>query len=265
MNTDLCDWAMLAKEFEKQKYIQMPCIIQPKLNGIRVKWDCNIKRFVTRQGEIVSKDIIPHLYAAYHNSACSLDGELYCHGMAFQDIYARVAIGRIRAHLDVNKIQFHVFDIISQDLTEQRIAQTAVYGMVPCLKIFSLEELYFHHTIWVAQGFEGTMVRRLGQPYIIGRTDALLKLKNKHEMTVTIVGFQEGEGKFKGKVGAILVSTGKHRFKLGGGKITEDQREMLWKDQPNWLNRQIIIEYCETSMSGKPLKAQVKCLHIPIA
>lgn len=250
---------MLAKDFEDQEAVHMPCIIQPKLNGVRAKWDPERRLFISRQGEVFNALAIPHLYDGYLNVTTCLDGELYCHGMAFQDICGIVAIARTSAHPDHQKVQFWPFDVISSAPTEERLKHHNI--VVPWHHAGSIADIKYHHEQWIAQGFEGTMIRRLGVPYQAGRTADLLKLKKKHTASVTITGFEPGKGKFLGAVGAVWVDlNSKHHFKLGGGNISENQRRAMWQKRDEWLGRTISIEYCETATSGKPLKAQIKSL-----
>lgn len=255
-------WAMLATAYEAVEHIDYPVIGQPKLNGIRAKWTG--RDLVSRQGKIWNRAALPHIYDklsywSERNPNVILDGELYCHGLPFQEIEARAAVKRVSPHADCGKLDFHAFDIISDLDTESRqIKLSQCYKpWVAVCKISSQTEQETWLKTFVEYGYEGLMLRYYGCSYRPGRTTALIKVKPLHYAKVTVMGCYEGLGKFKGMLGGFNVRMGSVAFNVGGGNITEIERGLVWQDRKAWIGREIFIAYRDTFSSGKPVQAQI--------
>ncbi len=98
-----------------------PVLASPKLDGIRLlSQHMGGNRVECRSyGNIVYK----HLgeietqvcdFLAYFSSYATLDGELYCHGMTLHQIASAVKTINER-HVDLDKIQYHIFDVVCDD------------------------------------------------------------------------------------------------------------------------------------------------------
>jgi DNA ligase-1 len=104
----------------------------------------------------------------------------------------------------------------------------------------------------VANGEEGIMINILDAPYEFKRTNNLLKVKKMQTMDLEIIGFEEGEGRLAGTLGAILV-----RYKNGnvvkvGSGFSDDLRVTIWDNQSDYLGKIAEISYFEetTNASG---------------
>src|SRR5262249_18549591 len=69
-----------------------------------------------------------------------------------------------------------------------------------------------------ALGGEGLMLRQPGSKYEAGRSSTLLKVKTFHTAEAVVIGHQPGEGKHKGRCGALVarMPDGKE-FRIGTG------------------------------------------------
>jgi DNA ligase-1 len=87
-------------------------LIQPKLDGIRCVATHNTMR--TRRNEPIQS--LPHIQEALSTlpPGVKLDGELYCHGLSFQEHLSIVK--RNDPHRDYSKMYYHVFDVQTEDL-----------------------------------------------------------------------------------------------------------------------------------------------------
>lgn len=86
----------------------------------------------------------------------------------------------------------------------------------------------------VAGGYEGIMIKDPKAPYETKRTHAWLKQKPFIEVSLTVVGLEEGTGKNAGRLGA-LVCQGEDdgvqiRTNVGSG-LTDAMRDHMWRDQ----------------------------------
>lgn len=109
----------------------------------------------------------------------------------------------------------------------------------------------------VANGEEGIMINICDALYEFKRTNSLLKVKKMQTMDLEIVGFEEGEGRLAGTLGAILV-----RYKDGnvvkvGSGFSDRLRGELWKARGDFLGTIVEIQYFEETTNadgGKSLR-----------
>lgn len=109
----------------------------------------------------------------------------------------------------------------------------------------------------VAMGEEGIMINIYDAPYEFKRTNSLLKVKKMQTMDLEIVGFEEGEGRLAGTLGAILV-----RYKDGnivkvGSGFSDSLRGELWGARGDFLGTIVEIQYFEETTNadgGKSLR-----------
>ena len=102
----------------------------------------------------------------------------------------------------------------------------------------------------VAAGEEGIMINIYDAIYEFKRTTNLLKCKKMQTMDLEIVGFEEGEGRLAGKLGAVLV-----RYKNGnvvkvGSGFSDELREMIWDHQDETLGKIIEVQYFEETKNA---------------
>lgn len=261
---------MEAVNFDDVDFIPYPVILQPKLNGIRARWDG--KQLVSRQCEIWNESALPLVFTALHkwsalNPGIVLDGELYAHGAPFQVLEGICAVKRTKPKEGHHLIQLHAFDIISEEPAEKRLEK--------------LSQIYKPHVgfqlvsnprdidSWLAQCvehmFEGVMLRLLGVPYQVGRTEALIKLKPWRYATAEIVDFNEGKGKYKGTLGALVLKStfsGRTVIYCSSGSISDEERGRVWNNKDFWLKRMVTIRYRELSKSYTPLQPQIYKLFV---
>lgn len=109
----------------------------------------------------------------------------------------------------------------------------------------------------VANGEEGIMINICDALYEFKRTNSLLKVKKMNTLDLEIVGFEEGEGRLAGTLGAILV-----RYKDGnvvkvGSGFSDRLRGELWKARGDFLGTIVEIQYFEETTNadgGKSLR-----------
>ena len=76
-----------------------------------------------------------------------------------------------------------------------------------------------------------------------------MKLKAFHDADLLIVGFEEGTGKHRGKLGAIIVDHKGVNVKVGSG-FSDDLREKIWDDTNTFKGRMVEIRYQEITEDG---------------
>ena len=103
----------------------------------------------------------------------------------------------------------------------------------------------------IANQEEGVMINICDAKYEFGRTWNLMKVKKMNTLDLEIIGFEEGEGRLAGTLGAILVEYKNNVVKVGSG-FSDELRAEIWKDRIFWFGRICEIQYFEetTNQNG---------------
>lgn len=200
--------------------------VSEKLDGVRGYWDG--EKLLTRGGERIAA---PAWFTAGWPKV-ALDGELWAGRGQFSKAVSTVR----QQHPDDaawRALRFMVFDLPAQggSFSERipvlnglvsRIDQPWVQAVAQS-KVTSPAALQALLAKTVQLGGEGLMLHRGASFYQALRNDDLLKLKTHEDAEARVIAHVEGQGKYAGKLGALLVETpssnGKpgRRFKLGTG------------------------------------------------
>lgn len=101
----------------------------------------------------------------------------------------------------------------------------------------------------VLLGQEGLMMNYKDAPYEFKRTNKLVKVKQVYTADVRIKGFEEGTGRNKGKLGALLIETPQGvEVKVGSG-LTDFYREEIWNKQAGYIGTICEIAFTTPSTS----------------
>ena len=278
---------LLCYPFEEKRLMKWdtwPVIVQPKLDGERVRalWLPSGPILLSSTEEVIHS--MPHLLDALKEwwprsgipLEWELDGELYSHGLSFEDIHSRVS-RKVNLHEDHRTIKLWLFDLIpSEEASPTVIDQTSrlltlkkgfvradhhpSITLTPFLLADSPEEVLSAMQSYVAQEFEGIIVRHPLAPYTRRRSTYVMKYKPKQMDAYIISGFQEEmtkEGHPKGTLGAFLANpigepSPEHQFAVGSG-FTKEERATFWNNQHTLLGRPLLVAYQNiNSKSGKP-------------
>lgn len=211
---------MLAEMYDpskKQKFNIANCIIQPKLDGIRLlarKVDDEVLLYA-RSGAL--KTTTPHVNEQLNEvmeNGEILDGELYKHGLELEDILSLVQ--STKNTKDTSEIEYWVYDIprmgnlVESEPYFKRLNEFMNrYGdsgdivsesvrLTPSIQLESIQEIEQFHTDIVNDGYEGAILRNPLAPYQNKRTKDLLKVKKFQDAEFEIIGVKEGKGKLAG-------------------------------------------------------------------
>lgn len=266
---------MLAHPFEEKRVKKWPQAVEPKLDGVRVLAfvsggpDKGVK-FYSRSGkEFTTFDALkqPILDAA---DACGwgamhfvLDGEVV--SGSFNKTVSEVR----RSSAQATDAHFHIFDLLPRTVfsenhpskrtyTERRKLIEGLVGplpkdgplkLLPRYLVNSVAEIHSLYESVRARGLEGLIVKDPDALYVLKRSHAWMKIKAEESVDVEIVGFEEGTGKYEGKLGALVVNHKGVRVNVGSG-LSDSQRESFWADQSMLTGRLCEVEYHEITPDG---------------
>lgn len=136
-------------------------------------------------------ETLPHISNIETPEGIYLDGELYAHGLSFQENMKLIKKNRPES---VN-VKYHVYDMISDlpfgrriQLLHDAVKNVKNIELVETYIINSEEELKHFHSQFIQEGYEGTMVRWGTEGYQMDkRSSNLLKYKDFIDEVATIV------------------------------------------------------------------------------
>lgn len=266
--------------------LDYPVLVQPKLDGIRA---------VVKDGRLLSRSLKPIPNAAIRAALEQpqfegLDGELIVGDPTADDCYRRTCSFVMAEDKTDEPWAFFVFDQHDSDKpVEQRIDLMArlAASVNPNVTIVGTSTVYDSHelarleAVYLAEGYEGGIIRTPGSAYKFGRSGKkgpLLKLKRYIDYEAEVVGVIEeqhngneaqtnelgrtqrsshADNKVgKGTLGALVVKAlnGPHEgveFKVGTG-FTASQREELWDDHATLIGCVVKIKSFPVGTKDRP-------------
>ena len=114
---------------------------------------------------------------------------------------------------------------------------------VPSYRVYSMKEAQAIADEYISEGGEGAIVKKLDTIWKDGTSKDMVKIKAVLDADLLCVDVEEGSGKYKGKVGALVLETscGRLKGKVGTGLSDKD------RDKPfdYYIGKVIEIQYNE--------------------
>lgn len=241
-------------------------LIEVKLDGVRVITICypsgHVDQYSRNGKELVN---FPHIkqqiakHAKLFKTAVVLDGEVM--SSSFQDLMKQV---HRKSDVTSNDAVLNLFDILSLDEFKAGVGAypqsdrstllnnwyEPIQDHMPNVTVVGQELVDLDSSEGLARfgqinadaiagGYEGIMIKDPGAVYECRRSHAWLKQKPFIEVSLTVVGFEEGNGRNAGKLGAIICEgedDGKGiRVNVGGG-FTDNERDDFWNNRDSILS-----------------------------
>ncbi len=255
---------MLAQDFNKRgKSISFPCLVQRKLDGVRCV--ASAKGLFSRNGKA-----FPHLKTikaeilAIGEEGILLDGELYSDTLTFQEIVGLVKKEKIKPadEAKLNQIHLCVYDVIDTTLTnvERNAKLTDMFAkhkfhylrLLASEECLSRDQVGEFHARYVAEGYEGLMLRNKAGKYRVGvRSTDLQKYKEFEDAEYQVTGYKEGEGLEKGCVIWICKTPKGQEFAVRP-RGTHEERAELFSDADSYVGKKLTVRYQELTTDGLP-------------
>ena len=252
---------MLAKDFKKEvKKVKFPCYVQPKLDGMRALG--SEEGLISRTGKVI--DTLSHLDLS-NLAEDILDGELYVHGISFQENMK--LIKKYRPGL-TEQVKYHVYDLVLDlpfseryellELLVQTLDNPNI-ELVPTILANNIEEINDYHQWCLAAGYEGSIIRHSKEGYQVNkRSSQLLKYKDFLDETYEIVDVVPSES--RPEQGVIVCSKNMEqagenvwvqRFNCGM-KFSHAEREEILTNKQDYIGKMAEIRFFEYTDGGLP-------------
>lgn len=245
---------MLAQDFKKSKDVdfKVKVFVQPKLDGLRA---------VNQNNTLMSRNGKPYLACPHllQNNTL-LDGELYSHDLN-EDFNKIVSLCKKQ---DPNqdelveardKVQYWIYDFPSYEgvFSHRHLAlkdwvsknPNPAYVVVPTFQVRSAEEIKTRHEQFLAEGYEGTIVRLDLGDYENKRSKQLLKYKDFVDEEFKIVGVEEGTGGRTGTVGFFILQHDTNPDLTFKSNIKGDFTYLrdIWKNKESYIGKTATVKY----------------------
>lgn len=202
---------MLASDANPDK-IKFPCMIQPKIDGVRAM---NITGTLTGRSLKQHKNrFTNHFFSSFLFEG--FDGEMILGTDPTHPDLCRNTSSALGTYEGAPFIKWHIFDLINEETIglpyykRLQIARDKVQNIrksypllephidvLPFIIVDSLEKLLQWEELWLAQGYEGLIIRSSHGDYKQGRSTAkeggLLRIKRFIDAEAVVVGITEGE------------------------------------------------------------------------
>ena len=246
--------------------------LEPKLDGVRVlmrvyrnNYDEVVTTCYSRNGKIFENfnlieqqisDNFEKLRRTVGNRLLDdgfwLDGEVT--GQSFQELMRQA---RRKENVDARDSVFNIFDIIPTVNWEHGHWNAQLHKRIdvlekmrPVIDTMSNVELLSHIMVdldsgegrdvlhryandMVNAGFEGIMIKDINSPYECKRNTFWMKWKPTHTYDLKVIGLEEGTGRNKGRLGALVCDgydDGKRITVNVGSGFSDSDRDNLWAD-----------------------------------
>ena len=275
---------MLASKFDFDKPPKGEFCVTEKLDGIRCMAICKEDgvQLFSRQGKLIegcaSIEMVLTGLRIQIGRDFVLDGELLAMDCEYDTVYKETT-KRVKNKNELKEgIYYMAFDMLEMEEFNQ---SKGIYKYHERLqKLLELDKLMGSTFLRIIQplylgsdmnrvlelletykklGAEGLMVNLINAPYEFKRSKNILKVKVMQTADLRIVGFEEGQGRNAGKLGAILVDFKGGIVKVGSG-FTDFDREYIWKNQDQYLGKIAEIQYFEITKD----KTGTESLRFPV-
>lgn len=248
---------MLAHPIDKVKVVEFPAHFQPKLDGHRALVTKRNGEMVmySRQGKPITTmgHILKYLEDKVDEGVI-IDGELYLHGEALQNIGSFIKKYRPGTS---EQIVYHVYDVMMDVSYTQRYEKLRIIvgesnstpaRLVPTMLTRDMEEAMVFAADAIAQGYEGGILRTPDKGYLAGfRSRQLLKIKKFDDSEHLIVDVVEGKDRIVNdvnlKVACFVCETPKgKRFEVTAmGDMYEKDR--TWHERESFMQKYLTVKH----------------------
>lgn len=235
---------MLAHKFDVARIKTWPVVVEPKLDGVRclLTFTPDGNTALSRAGKPFTSVGAIQLEAARLFRAADLPGEWVLDGELFCGDFKTTVSQIKRKSVQAKDARFVVFDFYRTDITDDRSwmlrQQLLLQALrrVECKLIEHSKGALCHNEAAIMSqyeafrldGHEGAIVKTTDSLWSPRRSYAYMKLKASDTEDLKVIGAVEGEGKYVGTLGKIIVQRGTVRVGVGTG-MDDDERDYLWR------------------------------------
>ena len=275
---------MLAAKYKKKSVKKFPVSVMKKIDGIRGLFRIHNKEIQLRSRTNKIWNHMQHIKAEikiflkYLPLNSELDGELYIHGMALQDIKS-IQGNMSTLHSKHDEMKYYIFDLIEPKKLSWEKRYTILvnaykryledghtsktFKILQAYNANSHEEIEQYFKEFLKEEYEGLMIRRyecvdglkMSQYKPGSRTNSLMKHKPFEDKEVEITGYENCVGSHEGAIKFVVKDNEGNEFKVTP-KATIEKRRQWYEEGEQLIGKQLTIRYTQMSNKGVPLYAR---------
>lgn len=257
------DVMLAPSELPNLTNLQYPMYLQPKYDGFRCVF-YNGKLYTRTGLPFANVNLTTHFSKLFETSENVLDGELYMHGKPFNEVSKILNAEDKPIPADM---KFYVYDCIplkdwelkktNMTYTDRlKLMRTVIANIsdrkrivdTPTDKINSPLEAVELYKKYLKDGYEGCMLKAVEGKYqwkrVTLRSGEMIKLKPFETLDLKVLEIYDGEGKYEGKAGGIIVDYNGVAVRCGSG-FDDITREVLTKNPSEYIGKTVEIKYFE--------------------
>ena len=259
---------MLAQTYKIDKGFKTPCLVQPKLDGVRAYFHEGKFRSRNHKEYFNIQHLINLLIKVKENVI--FDGELYNHTMTFQELMKFVKLKEIDEDEGgmlpkINKyVEYHIFDCYFPDNPEMSFSERYKY-LMSIQKVFKKSKIHFvkadelpsidkldeFHEKYASNGYEGIMLRTPESPYEFKRSKFLQKHKVFVDDEFEVIGYNKEVQ--DGIELVVWICKTKENLEFNcRPKGTHDERSELYKNADKYIGKKLTVVFQEYTDDGIP-------------
>lgn len=257
------DVMLAPSELPNLTNLQYPMYLQPKYDGFRCVY-YNGKLYTRTGLPFANVNLTTHFSKLFETSENVLDGELYMHGKPFNEVSKILNAEDKPIPADM---KFYVYDCVPlKDWEAQKTNMTYTDRLklmrtvlaniddrkkiidTPTDKINSPQEAIELYKKYLKDGYEGCMLKAVEGKYqwkrVTLRSGEMIKLKPFETLDLKVMEIFDGEGKYEGKAGGIIVDYNGVAVRVGSG-FDDITREVLTQNKSEYIGKTVEIKYFE--------------------
>lgn len=248
--------------------VRYPIYVQPKLDGYRCIYHNGA--MYSRSGKSFANKHIPEYFASVFGlNDYTLDGELYAPGHSFNQL--QTILNNQTAPLP-NDLKYFIYDCMPKAEWDAKKARKpysdrykqinkVVAALADYKKVLAIandltqtsKEVVDLYKTYLANGMEGVMLKDPEGLYqwkrVTVRSGEMLKVKPYKTEDLEVTGIYDGEGKFTGMAGGVVVNFNGVAVRCGSG-FDDATREAMAKSPSNYIGKTAEIRYLEVTEDG---------------
>jgi len=238
---------MLATNGDGNKHMKGDCLVEYKYDGVRaitlVK--DNVATIYSRNGKVLSN--FPHIEKALSKPEFNdkvFDGEVMSED--FQSLMKQV---HRKSGAETSDAYLALFDMITLEEFESGKSLNSIIERKEsidslvfdeCIKVVAYEQMNIDtetdrfkamNKIALDNGYEGLMIKPITGIYECKRSKGWFKIKPFIELTLEVLGVEEGTGKYVNKLGALIIGGTDEGHNIHcnvGSGLSDSQRVDIW-------------------------------------
>ena len=261
--------------------------VQPKFDGVRclTKITKDGIEMFTRKGDLMLpvphieaqiKEISQKLFNSIRSDEVILDGELYTDAFSFNTLNGLIRReDKTHEHLEMLKqVKYHIYDLMSDvHYAERHYILFTFYDneesldVIPTYPIYATDEnIRQKMETFLADGYEGLMIRRLDTPYEHKRSWSLVKYKDFQDAEYKVVDIiEDARG---GIIGAFVLEMdvmtvdrdGREikTFRAGVKDLSQEEGRKMLDNKSAYVGKFATVEFFSLSEYGVPRFPKLK-------